>query len=261
MTQFEYGGHWRCGIGATDWAGVGDFNRDGVDDLVLRSPSPSNTMSVLLSSNSSFQYSGVWRSGITAFPWAGPGDFAIDEAGPTATLGGGLYDARNAASLTNGSLTVNATDNLSGVVKIQLYDRRADGSRVAVGAPATQTCWSKNCPMSSLSLTTALDPVALGWATGRHQLDVDVTDNAGNVTTSSWTVNHYRTSWDYGGPNHVVDSEAAAVVSAYPRVWRWRSSLVGLSPGHQSRVLAAADSMPAGAADAVAAPSFRPARI
>jgi hypothetical protein len=227
LGQFEYAGHWRGGIGVTDWAGAGDFNRDGIDDLVLHSPGPTNSMAVLLGNLGQFEYSGVWRYGIMPFPWAGPGEFAIDEAGPTATLSGGLYDARNAASLSDGSLTVNANDDLSGVVKIQLYDHHADGSRAAVGAPASQTCWSKNCPTSSLSLTTTLDPNVLVWGKGSHRLDVDITDNAGNVTTASWTVNHYPTSWDYGGANHVVDTDddaallgaALATRADYSAVW------------------------------------------
>ncbi|HEY4095241.1 MAG TPA: FG-GAP-like repeat-containing protein [Baekduia sp.] len=197
--QFEYAGTWRGGIGTTDWAGVGDFNDDGIDDLVLHDPATSS-MGVLLGNISQFEYSGVWRSSVAAFPWAGPGDFAIDETNPTASISGGLHDAANSA-LTDGSLTVSADDDRSGVAKIQLYDHAGN---TPVGAAATQTCWSKNCPTSSLTLTTSLDPDALGWATGAHQVDVVVTDNAGNTATTSWTVNYYKTSWDYGGADHVV---------------------------------------------------------
>jgi hypothetical protein len=206
VSQFQYGGHWRGGIGATNWAGVGDFNRDGIDDLALYGPGAS--ISVLPGNLNRFEYAGVWRNGISPFPWAGPGSFAIDETKPTLSLSGGLYDARNASSLTNGSLSVFADDNLSGVTSIKLYDRRADGSRVIV-AQQIRTCWSKNCPTTAQSLSATLNPATLGWTTGSHPLDVEVTDNAGNVTTLSWSVKYYATSWNYGGvANRVVDTAA-----------------------------------------------------
>jgi hypothetical protein len=235
LTRFEYAGHWRGGIGATDWAGVGDFNHDGIDDLALHGPGSS--FGVLPGNMDHFEYAGVWRSGIDPFPWAGPGNFAIDQTNPTAALSGGLYDARTAASLTNGALVVSANDDLSGVVSIKLYDHHADGSRTLV-AQQTRACWTRNCPTAPLSLSTALDPTALGWTTGAHQLDVEVTDNAHNTATTSWSVTYYPTSWVYGGANHVVDGD----VEAQPLIGALSAGdganaeglLNGLSPGENA---------------------------
>jgi hypothetical protein len=78
----------------------------------------------------------------------------------------------------------------------------------------------------------------------RH-LSVELADNAGNTrTVVGWDVQYYRTSWIYGGANHVVDTAAEAdqVAAAYQSATSNTAAqtvMQGLNPQAQSLVDAA----------------------
>jgi hypothetical protein len=142
--------------------------------------------------------------------WNGDGKTTIglasnDRTPPAAAVSGGLYDARNAASLTDGSLSVTANDNRGGVHDISLLEKSGDTETWISGRVPSDLCASGTCPLSA-SWTYSFNPVQLGWATGVHHLIVEVIDAAGNRTRVNWDVNYYATSWTYGGANRSVDT-------------------------------------------------------
>ncbi len=111
VTGFTYVGRWATGLGSPDWAGVGDYNGDGKDDLAWyhASGSAAQTVSVLLSNGTSgFAYSGRWISGLSLPDWVGTGDFNGDRRDDLA-----WYHADGSAAGTVSSLISNGTSGFA----------------------------------------------------------------------------------------------------------------------------------------------------
>ena len=54
-----------------------------------------------------------------------------------------------------------------------------------------------------------LDPKAIGWSYGVHELDVNVWDNEGNRTEVTWSVTYFPpTSFQFGGADHDINEDA-----------------------------------------------------
>ena len=74
---------------------------------------------------------------------------------------------------------------------------------------------------------------------GQHTIHMKVWDAAGNVTESDYTATNYKTSWDYGGADHIINgpSERSAALAAVKaastnaaRVW------AGIRPAEQESI-------------------------
>lgn len=64
------------GVGVANWAGIGDYNRDGRDDIYLYYAGSDQSIYVLLSNGSTFGSVGRVRGpGIGQPSWAATGDF------------------------------------------------------------------------------------------------------------------------------------------------------------------------------------------
>jgi hypothetical protein len=186
-----------------------------------------------------------------ATTWAGAGrtvhvaaidsnnDFAhvgVDQTPPTIAASGGLYVARNEASLTSGALNVHADDDYSGVDSITLYERNSAGVRTRLSGDS-RGCPSKGCETTADDWSYTLNPVALGWQTGVHHLTLEGADRAGSVSQSiNWDVTYYATSWAYGGSDRSVNAPAdvqsvlAAIAATGEDSTTAALLLAGLSP-------------------------------
>jgi uncharacterized protein (DUF2147 family) len=161
-----------------------------------------------LASTVRYASDGSWHGPFTVGSIADTG--IRDETPPTATVTGGLYDARTAASLTSGALSVAADDNYSGATMVQLLEVAPSGARTVL-AQGSRTC-PNDCDDTAFSWSTTFEPDAAGWATGMHQLEVKVFDDAGNnQVVQAWGVHYYKSSWDFGGANHAVDTDTERV--------------------------------------------------
>ena len=239
---------------------VGDFDDDGIDTVGLyqtgssyeggrsftvkntNAPGPADANYVLergIPATASTPLVGDWNGD-------GRDTFGLSETDgtpPTANISGGLYDARNQPSMTNGDFSVTTTDAGSGIARIALLDTYNGTTRWISGRDDICPLVSNNvtCP-STASWSYTLNPDVTPWGPGNHDLTLEVTDAAGNRFTKSSTVLYkvaYPTSWQYGGANHSVDTadEIAAVRTALGNTG-YLNSVVwsGLAPADQPRI-------------------------
>ncbi|WP_205696228.1 hypothetical protein [Conexibacter sp. SYSU D00693] len=132
----------------------------------------------------------------------------VDKTEPRVTVAGGARSSTGTA-MTNGDLDVAADDDHSGVVSIQWHEVLPDGSRrILPGTNRTDAqCPGYGCSPTSMRHTTGFDPLAYGWQTGTHTLEVDVWDRAGNLYRDAWQVDFYETSWRYGGSDRTINTQ------------------------------------------------------
>ncbi len=105
---------WQRGLSKPDWAGVGDFNNDGRDDLAWYESWNNNGVTVLLS-NGSNGFSSVtqWQRGLSKPDWAGVGDFNND----------GRDDLAWYESWNNNGVTVLLSNGSNGFSSITQWQR------------------------------------------------------------------------------------------------------------------------------------------
>jgi hypothetical protein len=210
----------------------------------------------------------LWiKEGSLSAPWIFEVNGAVkvdlahrDVTGPTISVSGSLRDATN--PLIGGGLNITLDDNAanyteSGAAGYTLSE--ANGTLLAQQTRAFSGCPFYWCAAVSLQGSATVNPVALNWATGVHHLVLDAWDLVGNHTTTSWDVTYYKTSWIYGGPDHVINTgdEAEHVLTdlpdsndEYDDIWNTSSLWAGMTTGEQDYVmqvaLSYADDSPSG---------------
>lgn len=171
-------------------------------------------------------------------------DLKVDNEQPAVALSGSLYDARNGnvagIEADELSLHVEATDGSAGALRsgVRSIEVAVDGDVAAT----TQTCGETvdSCALSA-DRTVAVEDLD----TGVHDIAVTVTDRAGNVRESSFQVNQWPTSQQYGGENRRIDTpqEIADLELALAAAdERGRTELMaGLAPGDRVRLATSRD--------------------
>jgi len=106
----------------------------------------------------------------------------VDRTPPTVTPSGQLFDLHDQYINGQGTraLTITASDALAGIASLDLED-------IGHGIIAHQTiaCTPLQCPLQA---TQSFNVDTSQMAEGRHDLRVIATDQAGNTTTSPWTI-------------------------------------------------------------------------
>ena len=147
------------------WVNLG--NQLSTDPVAVKWPGAGRTVHVAaIDSNNDFAHVG------------------LDQTPPTIAASGGLYTARNEASLTSGALNVHADDDYSGVDSITLYERNSAGARTRLGGDG-RACPAKGCETTAYDWSYTLNPAALGWQTGVHRLTLEAADRAGASVSPS----------------------------------------------------------------------------
>lgn len=125
----------------------------------------------------------------------------FDYTPPLVALGGRLAASAFADQLAGGDLTISTDDRTSGVAWIKLFEYAGSSSNRLWEVPwARPNCTLAACDPHQYAVSYTLDPIAQGWQSGPHDLDVEAGDAAGNTSPPQpWRVNFWKTSWIHGG--------------------------------------------------------------
>jgi len=161
----------------------------------------------------------------------------VDNHPPIVAVSGPLWDAQNADRFTDGTVRMLASDDGSGVTDLDLFESLAGGPS-ALSSPAHRSCISI-CSPTSLERTVSINPIALNWNDGNHNLKVRAKDVANLTTDVHWSVDFYRAAWKYGG----LDDEADYAVLANDVATRsdWASIWASLRASDKAILLADPD--------------------
>ncbi|HWI70427.1 MAG TPA: VCBS repeat-containing protein, partial [Baekduia sp.] len=182
---------------------IGDFDADGKADIAVYRRSSANWY--VLDRATGTVATPVNYGASADIPTVRPTGYAVDYTNPTVSISGGLYDARNQPSLTDGSITVSANDTYSGADRIVINATRANGTFGPI-ADSNRDCGSFMCWPRSHSYSTSISPGSLNWQAGIQHVRVDVYDNAGNVTSVPWDVQYGAAATPNGSSAPPVDS-------------------------------------------------------